>query len=151
MRKISKKRIVIAASVMIAAAALAGYAKAGGPYKPVPNEEIYGVWTNDEYVQGKELVKVVMKPEGRYEQYNRYDDPKPYLQGKFVIEKKWTGDDGSTLYWIKKYMRSGGRFELARVNSDGSTYELVYQTERPYPPERMLSPGNNRYRLFNKN
>jgi hypothetical protein len=90
-----------------------------------------------------------MKPEGRYEQYRRYSDPVPLAQGNFFIQKKWTAEDGSTMYWIKKTGGTGLKYELARISSDGTSYEIAFRrNNRPYPSERDMNTGNSKYSIF---
>ena len=151
MNRISKKRWMAAVLPLIIAVAFTGCATTDIIYKPVQDEEVYGVWTNDEYVQGEDIVKVVMKPEGRYEQYRRYEDTLPMMQGTFTIEKKWISEDGSTMYWIRKYGGTGDKWELARISSDGSTYDAAFRRSSGYPSERMMSTGNQKYSIFYKN
>ena len=151
MNRISKKRWMAALLPLIIAVAFTGCATTEIIYKPDQDEEVYGVWTNDEYVQGEEQCKLVMKPEGWYEQYKSYDAVVPFGQGKFIIEKKWISEDGSTMYWIRKYGGTGDKWELARVSSDGSTYERAFRRSGTYPSERMMNTGNQKYRVFYKN
>ena len=148
MAKLKNIYIMIGLIAMLGAI-LAGCASLGEPYDTQMDEEIFGIWTNDEYNEGTDLVKLVMNADGTYEQYNTFRDLPPYFKGKYVIERKWTDEEGNSWYYVKKFMRSRTKYELAVISADGSSYANVFNYEK-YPTERSLSQGNTKARIFYK-
>jgi hypothetical protein len=144
-----KKYLTLIGLVAVATVILAGCATFKEQYVPEDNEVIYGTWTNENYNEGTDLVKLVMNPDLTYEQYNTFRDLPPYFKGKYVIEKKWSDDEGNTWYWVKKFMRSKTKYELAVVTADGKSYANAFDYAK-YPTERRLSHGNTKARIFYK-
>lgn len=113
-------------------AALLAASCAGTPKQP-EQEKLVGTWANNEYKGGTAYTpwKITYDADGTVSRWNFEPSGGPGRVARYVVEKKWTGDDGSTWYRLEETW-SGAQFTeetlerwrtLVRIDAKGTTME----------------------------
>ncbi len=116
----------------ICLAALLAASCASTPKQP-EQEKLVGTWANSEYRGGTAYTpwKITYNADGTVSRWNFEPAGGPGRVARYVIEKKWTGDDGSTWYRLEETW-SGAQFTeetletwraLVRIDAKGTTME----------------------------
>ncbi len=130
-------------------------------YVPTADEEIYGVWENEDYLAHtaefwSESQQVVMKSggEGQMGRLLERADVGTKMDIVYTITSKRTDTEGNVWYeqiWTA-YFEYGGKLQehsrfyvLSKVSDSGKTLELI-RDETGYPAE--MDPENPGYRIF---
>jgi hypothetical protein len=59
------------------------------------DKSLYSIWVNEEYL---DYAKWVHKPDGKCFSYSSISDAEPIMEGRFLIEDKWS-DEASNFYY----------------------------------------------------
>jgi hypothetical protein len=122
-------------------------------YTPTANEEFYSTWANDNMFPPR----TIESPDGTFSEYFPRTNPKPFRGGTAEIEKKWTGSDGSTCYYVV-YLTVFGANKgtkvawLCRVSESGKALEMTWRDMGlTFDPAKMpteIDPKDSNYRVF---
>lgn len=124
-----------------------------GRYVARPNEELYGVWQNEN--MGEQ--KVAIAADG-FKTFNLTADDKPLYEGKLQIAAKWTDSKGNLCYKAYQTVTSRTaalketRFQvLYQLGKSGTVLEGVNTPVREFDPSAFparLDPTNSSYSLY---
>jgi hypothetical protein len=130
-----------------------------GKYRPKPNEELFGTWTNESYgtVNGRVFMpqKEIIDASG-YEAYRNVSDHGPAEKGPESIASKWS-KEGST--WYKTYGTASDSDQiwtfqaLHRLSKEGTVRECVMVwLPKPDPDSypTAIDPKDPSYRIYNR-
>jgi hypothetical protein len=123
-------------------------------YAMKDNEEIYGTWVSEK----SSPQKLVMMPNGTWEEYLYQADLTPAYKGIYEVTEKWVDAEGNV--WYKEFVtstfglyKSDKSQELDRIDKSGRIWEFVF-TEigqydaKNYPKE--INPKENNYRIYER-
>jgi hypothetical protein len=119
-------------AVLVCLAAALAASCASAPKQP-PQEKLVGTWSNPEYLGGRSFTpwRIAYNADGTASRWN-FDDPAvPGRVARYVVEKTWTGDDGSTWYRLEETWSSAQFTDetverwstLVRIDPEGTTME----------------------------
>jgi len=118
-------------------------------YVPKFDEEINGIWINEEYNRTEYKGKIRLYHWGYFEEYSLPDSEVVQYKGTFVIVDKWTDSEGNI--WYKTYVRRSGRttiyHELDKISNNGNTWEYVSHTV-DFPTESDMHPDYQLYHIY---
>jgi len=113
---------------------LLAVACASGPAAVTGTEKLHGTWANKEYFGTYWTHTFVLHPDGRDVLFQKTDVDSPTEEGRYAVDRKWTGSDGSTWYhvtWRTSYTpynaevaESNKVYSLLRIDSQGNTMEI---------------------------
>lgn len=69
-------------------------------YMVKEDEELFGTWINTEYDETLLMSKVVIEPDGSWDEYKMSFGDEKYFKCEYTVREKWTDSDGNTLYKI---------------------------------------------------
>ena len=118
------------------------------------DEEIFGTWVS----QVSNPQKLVMMPDGTWEEYIYQTDSSPAYKGTYEVTERWNDAQGNT--WYKEVVSctfglgKGSRTqELDRINKSRQVWELVYveigQFDRRNFP-KVIDPKDSSYRIYER-
>lgn len=112
-------------------------------YAPTDNEELYGVWVNEDY-RGQ---KIVFYSDGTWGVAFKAKE-KAVGKSPYEIKEKWTDSEGNI--WYKATIESpyrGSGYLLVRLSNSGNTYESVWDgAECPKKIDQNAAYYRIRYR-----
>ena len=120
-------------------------------YVPTDNEEIYGIWINQEYgtTEASFSQKRIINPDGTWEEYSSMIDI-GFRTLNYTIIDKWTESEGNI--WYKLRTEYGGKeygtkpfYELHKISNSGLTWEFVRSAET-YPTQ--IDPNHPMYFIY---
>lgn len=121
------------------------------PYKPTPNEQIYGIWVN----RDEPLDKIEMYADGSWKSFIYVDDKSPRDTGTFRLYKKWKDKEGNTWYQSNATsltgIYKGNMQELDRINAGGDMWEYIYEPVGAFDPmkyPKVLDPESGNYHRY---
>ena len=123
-------------------------------YTPQEDEEIYGTWVSVR----SSPEKVVMLPDGTWEEYIYQSDTSPWIKGFTELIEKWKDSAGNTwykasatsTYGLGKGMRSQ---ELDRIDKSGRVWEFVFTWVGKYDPKNFptkIDSKDTGYRIYER-
>ena len=109
------------------------FAHSEEPYVPKENEEIYGIWVNEEYDATSAHARWDWNSDGTWASYSQTTNV-PAWEGKYSITEKWTDVEGNVWYKVKwEDMHTGyDGFGLCKISDSGNTIEQSFSTD-DYP------------------
>jgi len=125
-----------------------------GHYRPKPNEELYGTWTNGKYGTlyfGNVSPQKIVFDQVGYWYYTRLRDESLSVMGQEVIDAKWTDPKGNIYYKTFGSVLSYKFQRLYRLSKSAALLEYVTQwldefdSDR-YPPD--IDAANPEYRIY---
>jgi len=135
--------LILVLALLIIAGSCATGKKA---YIAKEDEELFGTWVNPDYDASWIYAKIVIKPDGIWEEYSLTYSDRPIYKGEYTITDKWTDSDGYTFYKNiitgidKEYHRLYN--VLSKIDKTGNVYEDLWSTIE-MPPE--FDPDNKLY------
>jgi len=95
------------------------------------DEVLCGTWVNLDYDKTWKDGKIIIKPDGTYNEYDRSDSNGAGEWG-YTIMNKWTDSDGNTFYkyivksiYKEEKVRTPTWYYLARIDNTGNVFEYV--------------------------
>ena len=64
------------------------------------DEEFVGTWINPDYDETKTMVKIIIKTNGTWDEYEMSYDDRPFFKCVYTITDKWIDYDGNRFYKI---------------------------------------------------
>ena len=133
--------MIIVITVLIIAGS---FATGQDAYMVKEDEELFGTWINTEYDETLLMSKVVIEPDGSWDEYKMSSGDEKYFKCEYTVKEKWTDSDGNTLYKI--IIKSIGSdyvpyYVISKINKTGDVYEdLVSNLDMPeeFDPDDML-------------
>lgn len=140
-----KRSHLYSAAICLAAVLAASCASA--PKQP-EQEKLVGTWVNSGYRGGRSYTpwRITYSPDGTASRWNFDAATGPGRVARYTVEKKWTGDDGSTWYRLEETWSSTQFTEetlekwrtLVRIDPQGTAMER--RTSLGDFPEALAGP-----------
>jgi len=135
--------LILVLAVLIIAGSCATGKKA---YVAKEDEELFGTWVNPDYDASWIYAKVVIKPDGTWEEYSLTYSDRPIYKGEYTIADKWTDSDGYIFYKnsITRIDKESYRtyYIMSKIDKTGNVYEDLWSTVE-MPTE--FNPDNKLY------
>lgn len=123
-------------------------------YVAKAKEEIYGTWTSTQ----RSPHKLVMLPDGTWEEYIYESDAAPTYKGTFQIIDKWKDAEGNV--WYKEFVTltfpAGTKEmtqELDKIDKSGRVWEFDFNYVPKYEPgsfPKEINPKGNDYGIYQR-
>lgn len=131
-----------------------------GKYRPKPNEELYGTWTNESYgIMNSSTYlpqKEIIDPSG-YTAYQAVFDHNPSQKGTEEIASKWTDSEGNIWYKTFGTASTGDKVltfqALQKLNKFGTVRECVIIWLSAFNPNSYpakIDPKDSAYQIYNR-
>ena len=130
------KRVLLISSLLLLVVTLG--ATAEDKYIAMPNEELYGTWTNRQYDPTWQEQKTVVTADG-YKSYAKTTDTVPLGESTLYIDGKWTDSNGNVWYRVYGILTSGPHTgynwqALEKISKSGTVRETQLSTAAQYDP-----------------
>jgi hypothetical protein len=119
------------------------------------DEVLCGTWVNLDYDKTWKYGKIVIKPDGSYDEYDKSESVGGGKLG-YAITEKWTDSDGNIFYkytvgsiYENNSVRVPTWYYLARIDSTGNVFEYV-DSGLDFPTEIDLNHPNYAIHYRNK-
>jgi hypothetical protein len=126
-------------------------------YVPKPNEELYGIWTN-EHPSNLELIQKQVFSVGSIEEYRKVADSVPLDKITYEIDSKWTDSGGNIWYRFSCKQISGPNIgveftTLSKLSESATVLEYVFKVTSwygivSYPTQ--IDAKSDTYHVFNR-
>jgi hypothetical protein len=152
-----KPRTLILVVLIMALLIVAGSCATGKKgYVAIEDEELFGTWINPDYDDTGKNGKIIIKPEGTYDEYDNSNSDSTFLKWGYSITDKWTDSDGNTFYKfiVKDISTEDSDYKhkyyfLAKIDKTGNVYEHVFTYfGQDFPSE--VDPNHGHYSIFNR-
>ena len=101
-------------------------------YVAKEDEELFGTWINPAYDASWIYAKVVIKPDGTWDEYSLTYSDRPIYKGEYIITDKWTDSDGYIFYKsiITRIDKESHRpyYVMSKIDKTGNVYEDLWST-----------------------
>ena len=133
--------ITVAILTVCFVAVLSGCATTKKAYVPGEDEELYGIWYNEENDE-----VITYRPDGHFEDFFFRKSNFPRWYGTFTITEKWVDREGNVWYrTIVENQIGVTRYVLNKIGDSGAILENIFFSNN-YPDE--LDPNLISYRTF---
>ncbi len=146
-----KSRTLLSILVLVLALLIiAGSCATGKKAYVAKNDEVlYGTWINPEYDEESFPAKIVIKPDGTWDEYAMSKSNRPFGVAEYTITDKWTDSEGTIWYKIihtffdeKSVKDFDTYYFLLKIDKTGNVYKALLSST-DYPTE--FDPDNLRY------
>jgi hypothetical protein len=114
-------------AILVSLIIFVSFAHSEEPYVPKENEELYGIWVNQEYNTTTVHARWDWNSDGTWASYPKTTG-EPNWEGPYSITEKWTDAEGNVWYkvkWEDKWLALKG-FGLIKISDSGNTIEANY-------------------------
>ncbi len=114
-------------AILVSLFLFVSFAHSEESYVPKENEQIYGIWVNEEYNATKVYARWDWNSDGTWAGYPKTTG-EPNQEGPYSITEKWTDAEGNVWYkvkWKNKWIGNTG-FGLLKISDSGATIEASY-------------------------